>query len=164
MAINPKDLAKLSPQERIKKLKQLEENRKKEGREIEKLIKESMQELRTEQLATEITPEQKPVDISRLFEADGDMLEKAVNNEKSARMMGKADYHVIAQAYEDYSKLKRMMGYVAEGSLTEEHIKVVDRIGERLDKTRYESASEEIANILVASKMTLHKIRKYAGM
>ena len=40
MAIDPKDLAKLSPQERIKKLKQLEEERKKEGNEIERLIKE----------------------------------------------------------------------------------------------------------------------------
>lgn len=164
MAINSKDLAKLSPQERIKKLRDLEEERKKEVHEIERLIKESMQELRTEKLATEITPEQRPVDISRLFESNGDKLERTVNNEKSARSIGKGDYQVLAQAYQDYSSLKKMMGYAIEGSLTEEHLKAVDRIGERLDRTRYESASEEIANILVASKTTLHKIRKYAGM
>ena len=164
MAIDPKDLAKLSPQERIKKLKQLEEERKKEGHEIERLIKESMQEIRTEKLAEDITPEQKPVDITKLFESGGEQLERTVNNEKSARAAGKADYQVIAQAYQDYSSLKKMMGYAAEGSLTEEHLKAVDRIGERLDRTKYESASEEIANILVASKTALHKIRKYAGM
>ena len=164
MAIDPKDLAKLSPQERIKKLKQLEEERKKEGNEIERLIKESMQEIRTEKLAEDITPEQKPVDISRLFESGGEQLERTVNNEKSSRSAGKADYQVIAQAYQDYSSLKKMMGYAVEGSLTEEHLKVVDRIGERIDRTKYESASEEIANLLVASKTALHKIRKYAGM
>ena len=164
MAINPKDLAKLSPEERIKKLRQLEEERKKDVHEIGRLIKESMQELRTDRLATEITPEQKPVDITRLFESNGDQLEKSVNDANAVNLAGKGDYQILSQAYQDYSSLKKMMGYAIEGSLTEEHLKAVDRIGERIDRTKYESASEEIANILVASKTTLHKIRKYAGM
>ena len=164
MPINPKELAKLSPQERIKRLKQLEEERKKEVDEIERLIKDSMQELRTEKLATEITPEQRPVDISRLFEAtNGDRLERAVN-EKPARAMGKAEYRAFVQVYEDYSKLKRMMGYATEGTLTEEQRRAIDKIGERIDMTKYESAPEEIANLLVASVATLKKIRKYAGI
>ena len=51
-----------------------------------------------------------------------------------------------------------------EGELTDEHKEAIDAIGERLDRTRYVSSSNEIANILVASRATLHKIKKYAGL
>ena len=47
--INKDELRKLSPEERIKKLRELEEERKREIAEAESLINESMQELGQEQ-------------------------------------------------------------------------------------------------------------------
>ena len=169
MPIDKDKLSKLKPEERIKKLKLLEEERKKEVNEIGKLIKESMQELKTGKLAQEITPEQKSVDISSLFEVSGAELELAVGGEKTAAAAdGRGSeikgYRLFAQAYDDYSSLKKFMGYAAEmGGLSQKQLEAVDTIGERLDKTRYEHAGSEIANILVASRAALHKIRKYSG-
>ena len=40
----------------------------------------------------------------------------------------------------------------------------VDEIGERLNRTKYEPSSREVANMLVASRAVLYKIRKYAGI
>jgi len=166
MHINKSDLNKLSPEERIKKLRLMGEERKKEVVEIGELIRKSMQELKTEKIAEEISPEQKPVDISSLFEASGENPERAAGKESigAALMKGSKDYQTFVQAYQDYSSLKKLMGYAVTGSLNEEHQAVIDEINERLDKTKYQNIGAEIANILVASKATLHKIRKYAGM
>ena len=40
----------------------------------------------------------------------------------------------------------------------------LDQIGERLDNTKYQTAGQEVANILVASRAALYKIKKYAGL
>ena len=40
----------------------------------------------------------------------------------------------------------------------------VDQIGERLDRAKYTSASREVANLVVASRAALYKIKKYAGL
>jgi hypothetical protein len=62
------ELKKLSPEERIKKLKEIEENRKKEIEEAETLISESMRELDDEQEKKEIPiPQLKADDISSLL-------------------------------------------------------------------------------------------------
>src|SRR3989338_2822070 len=115
MTIDKKELTKLSPEERIKKLRLMEEDRKKEVTEIERLIKESMHEIKTDKLADEIAPEQKAVDISKLFETTGEKLEKTLNAEQLSRFKGKGDYRVFARAYEDYSSLKKIMGYATMG-------------------------------------------------
>ena len=164
MPINKNELTRLSPEERIKKLKLMEEERKKEVTEIESLIKESMRELKTDKIAEEVTPERRAVDISSLFEAGGEKLERTARDESKGAFMGGKGYQALSQVYQDYSSLKKLMGYAATGSLKEEHIAAVDAIGERLDKTKYQSASSELANLVVASRAALHKLRKYAGM
>ncbi|MBI2130011.1 hypothetical protein HYU07_07335 [Candidatus Woesearchaeota archaeon] len=66
------ELKSLSPQERIKKLKELEEERKKEIEEAEKLIKESNVEIEEERKELERIPipQLKTVDIQGLFTAE----------------------------------------------------------------------------------------------
>ena len=165
MTIDKKELTKLSPEERIKRLKLMEEERKKEVNEIEELIKKSMQELRTDKLAEEVAPGQRTVDISRLFEPSGEQkLERTAREESTSALRGKGDYQAFKQTYQDYSNLKRMMGYAAAGTFNQDQLAVVDEIGERLDRTKYQNTSAEIANMVVASIATLHKIKRYAGM
>jgi|TARA_B100001971_G_C18096900_1_gene486617 hypothetical protein len=156
------ELKKLSPTQKLKKLKELEEERKKEATEIDTLIKESMKEIKTDEVATEITPEPRDVDIGRLFGAEEEQLEQTVKAE--SREEEQLKYISTSKALEDYEVLQDISYASMMGTIKPAQMDAVDKIGERLDRAKYVSASAEAANILVASKATLHKIKKYAGL
>ena len=169
MKLNKKELAKLSPEERIKKLKQLEEARKKEATEIEGLIKEYMQELKTKKIADSIAPEQKAVDISKLFEAPKEeKLERTARQEAPpvSRMKGSPNYNIVAQAYEDYNKLKNLYGIIGTGGTLDEHqLQMIGQIGERMNTVeKYMTESEKSASKLIASRAVLYKLKKETGL
>jgi len=162
--LNKDELNKLSPRERVKKLRELEENRKKEAGEITTLIEKSIKEIKTDEVATEIAPEPKDVDIGRLFEGEEAQLERTVREESKDEGEDTVKYMGFKQVYEDYKQLQGISYASMMGTMDETQVEVLDKIGERLDQTKYESASAEAANILVASRATLYKIRKYAGL
>ena len=162
--LNKDKLKKLSPKERLKRLKELEEERKMEVNEIEALIKESMQELKTDEIATEITPEARDVDIGRLFETEEAQLESTIRKETREESEEPLRYLNVKNALEDYEQLQDISYASMMGTVSEAHMDAIDKIGERLDRTKYVSASAEAANILVASRAALHKIKKYAGL
>ena len=169
MAIDKKELTKLSPKERIKKLKFMEEERKKEVSEIGELIKKSMQELRTDKLAEEVAPEQRSVDISRLFETtSGQRLERTAREGASstASMKGAKGYQAIAQTYEAYSQLQKIDKALSMyGSLSEEQVAAIGQIGEKLSiAEKYMTESEKIASKLDASRNVLYKLKKETGL
>ena len=169
MTIDKSALSKLSPEEKIKKLKLMEEERKKEVNEIEKLINESMKELKTDKLAGEVAPEPRAVDISRLFDANwGQSLERTARQEgpPSSLMKGSKGYHAIVQTYQDYSQLKKFYSILSmEGNLTEEQIASIGQIGERINKAeKYMSEGERAASKLDASRMVLYKLKKETGL
>ena len=159
-----KELKKLKPETRLKRLKELGDKRKAEITEIEDLITDSEKEMKTDEVAEEITPEQSEVDIGRLFEEDGEQLESTVRKEAPEPKEEDSKYASFKQAYSDYSTLQDISYAGTMGPVTPAQMEVVDKIGERLDRTKYVSASQEVANILVASRSTLYKIRKYAGL
>ena len=167
MAIDKKELTKLSPQERIKKLKLMEEERKKEVDEIESLIKESMHALKTDKIAEEVAPEQRAVDISRLFEQSGGAnLERTARKEALSLAKGAKGYQALVQTYEAYSQAMELYGIVSTGgSLSREQMNLVGEIGERIYTVeRYVPESERLANILTATKAALHKLKKETGL
>ena len=167
MPINKRELNRLSPGERIRKLKQLEEESKKEAEEIGDLIKKSMQELRTGKLAEDIAPAQRPVDISGLFEpAGGEKLERAAKLGTASMAKGTKSYQAFVQAYHAYSKLKNFYGILSTGgNLTEEQLAAIGQIGERLNIVeKYMTESERTASKLDASRFVLYKLRKETGM
>ena len=68
MATKLKEIKKLSPEERIKKLKEIEEENKKEINEAEKLIKDSIKEINIKEEIRDLPiPQIKAVDIESLF-------------------------------------------------------------------------------------------------
>jgi hypothetical protein len=158
-----KELKKLKPKDRIKKLKELEERRKDEITEIEDLIKDSEKELKTEIFAEEVTPEHEIVNIESLFLGEIEHLEATIQNEAPKEEEG-LEYLSFKQIYSDYSTLKDISYASFMGTLSTRQMDTVDRIGERLDRTKYRSASQDVAEILVASRATLYKIKKYAGL
>jgi len=68
MVTNLKDIKKLSPEERIKKLKKIEEENKKEIDEAEKIIKDSIREINVKEEIRDLPiPQIKAIDIESLF-------------------------------------------------------------------------------------------------
>jgi len=157
------ELRKLKPQARLKRLKELEEKRKSEITDIEELIKDSEKDIKTDEVAEEITPEQTEINIGRLFEEEAAQLESTVKKEAPETEEKDQKYLSFKQAYSDYSTLQDISYASMTGSLTSAQEGTLDKIGERLDNTKYKSASDEVANILVASRTALYKIKKYAG-
>lgn len=168
MAIDKKEFAKLSPEERIKKLRRLEEERKKEAGEIEALIKQSMKELKTDKLAEDIAPEQRAVDISRLFESsEGQNLEKTARREAPAALAkGTKGYQAITQAYEAYTQLQKLDKALSMyGNLTEDQVAAIGQIGEKINRVeRYMTEGEKAASKLDASRAVLYKLKKETGL
>ena len=68
MVTNLKDIKKLSPEERIKKLKKIEKENKKEIDEAEKIIKDSIREINVKEEIRDLPiPQIKAIDIESLF-------------------------------------------------------------------------------------------------
>lgn len=158
-------LSKLPLRERIRRLKQLEKDKKKEIGEIDSLIKNSEKELKTEKVAEEVSPEESEVDISRLFRQEGEELERTVRKEAPAEEETEdGRYLSMQQLQEDYNELRELTYASIGGSLSGNQMEAIDKIGERIDRAKYVSASKEVANLVVASRAVLHKIKKYAGI
>ncbi|MBI2651279.1 hypothetical protein HYX01_02315, partial [Candidatus Woesearchaeota archaeon] len=64
----------------------------------------------------------------------------------------------------DYSKLSDIAYASMMGQLSSAQLEAIDVIGERLDRSKYKPVSQEVANVLVASRAALYKIKKYAGL
>ncbi|MCH8003095.1 MAG: hypothetical protein IH934_00550 [Nanoarchaeota archaeon] len=159
-----KELKKLKPKDRLKRLKELGEKRKTEIDEIEELIKDSEKDLKTDEVAEEITPEQTEINIGRLFEEESGKLESTVRKEAPDTEKEDQKYVSLKQAYSDYSRLQDITYASMMGPITSTQMDAVDSIGERLDRSKYHSQSAEVADILVASRSVLYKIKKYAGL
>ena len=167
MTIDKKELERLSPKERIKKLKSMEEERKKEVDEIEKLIRESMHELKTDKIAEEVAPEPRVVDISRLFETSGgESLERTARKESSGLAKGAKGYQALVQTYEAYSQAMQLYGIVSTGgNLSREQMNLVGEIGERLNTVeKYMPEGEKVASKLDAARAVLYKLKKETGL
>ncbi len=77
-----KELKNLSPEERIRKLKEIEEKDKEEIEKAHQLIKESEDEIEIEEKIKQVEiPSEKKVDVSRLFKSEEDSLEETVKKE-----------------------------------------------------------------------------------
>ena len=167
MPIDKKELEKLSPAERLKKLRSMEEAGKKEANEIEALIKKSMQEMKIDKIAKDVAPEQRAVDISGLFEAGNEHnLERTARREARGNAKAATGYHAIAQTYQAYGELKGMYGVVSSGgSLTEEQRAAIGQIGEKLSRAeKYMTESEKTSSKLDASRNVLYKLKKETGL
>ena len=167
MPIDKEELAKLSPEQRLKKLRSMEEAGKKESDEIGALIKKSMQEMKIDKIAKDVAPEQRTVDISGLFEAGNEHnLERTARREARGNAKASSGYQAIAQTYQAYGELKSMYGVVSSGgSLTEEQKAAIGQIGERLSTAeKYMTESEKTSSKLDASRSVLYKLKKETGL
>jgi len=104
-------IKKLSPEERIKKLKELEEKRGKEKGEMEKLLSESISDIKKEETIKNIkAPEQKEVNVSELFSnEEEESLEKKTRDARASEKAEGVTYKIdIEKAENLYHEIKSM--------------------------------------------------------
>jgi len=151
MSIDKTELEKLSPAERIKKLKELGAERKKEIEEAEDLIKRTEAEIERERTIPDIElPEFEPVDISKMFQAAGG-LEGTVAQEAPA------------QEENEPVKYSEAVEHTGEAVYHPDEHDWVELKGEQgISTVKYESASNK-ADDLTGSRSVLKNIKKYVG-
>jgi hypothetical protein len=151
MSINKEELKKLSPKERIKRLKELGQERKKEIEETEDLIKRTEAEIEHNKNIPDIeVPEIEPVDISKMFETP-EGLETAVKKESPEQ----EESNIVK--YDAAVEFGNRTDYVEP----DEHDWVNFEMNLKVDDTsNYHSATEK-AEDLTGSKSALKKIKKY---
>jgi len=153
MALDKDDLKKLSPEQRIKKLKEYEEERKKELEETEDLIRRAEVELeRNRDIPNIEVPKIEPVDISRMFES-GAGLETQVEASHSEE---RPELNPIKYIPESVQESAEPMFY-APAALEEMRQEPSTKIE---DTVKYESATDQ-ADKLTGSRGTLKNIKKY---
>lgn len=149
MPIDKEELKKLSPEDRLKKLKELEQESKKEIDEAEDLIKRTEAEIEHNKNIPNIeVPKIEPVDISRMFEAP-EGLESTIKKEAPEEAESKIKYNPS----NDYSDSAESLWQPPEATLHEKPIKTEDTL-------KYESAQDQ-ADELTASRSVLKNIKKY---
>lgn len=157
--LNKAELDKLTPAERIRKLRKIEEENRREIEEAEKLIQRTQTEIEREKLTESVkVPETRAIDIGRLFGEEKESLETTVREEAPITEGPKEESQLyqLAQAYEEVKEL-----YQSEEPLNEKQLEWIDRLGERVEKARYETLSKDVANLVVATRSLVYKIRKY---
>jgi hypothetical protein len=176
MALDTDELKKLSPEQRVKRLKEMEEQRKKEVGEIETLIKKSMNEAKNDRIAEKVAPPPRQVDITKLFTEEEkewkhqerrQALEEQAGIKYLADTNYKASGNIQQQVAQDYSSLKKMLdGYVSPGGLSGSQIDQLDKMEQRLGIASYQTnaQSEKMAVMMSGSREALHRIKKYAGI
>lgn len=178
-------IMKLSPSERIKKLKDLGEQKKKEIEEAENLIKESLSEIRTEELIRDMPPPQmRGVDITKLWDEekpkdkkleekwleDSVAEAKSALNEEQTRQYG---MQLSKAPTEDlYSRMKEIYGSVQNAGYMNtqeqrdlENIKyALHRKEEDIHEGKYKGISTEVSQMLVITQDMAAKMKsRYTG-
>jgi hypothetical protein len=175
-------IKKLPPKERVKKLKELEEKRKKEDElrqkdadEAKKLLEASLEAAKTEELIEEAEVPDGNVDLEQLFEQENqDELEQKVAEERKREEETRAVQELQNQynsevdrltSYDTYNNLQRWVQQSIDGELPEEYEGVVVSMYGEINKMQqfmrttstYESSSQTLEK-LDSAKQMLKKI------
>lgn len=144
MALDKDDLEKLSPEERIKKLKEIEDERKKDLEETESLIEKTKAEIERNKDIPDIeVPALEPVDISAMFEAPEGL---------------EAEANIPGEEEEEPVKYNVNEDYVARDLHATEEIPLTVKLDETV---KYESEASKADTS--ASKSVLKNIKKYTS-
>ncbi len=154
--LNKEELGKLKSADLIKRLKEIEEENKKEIDEIRNLIKKTEVQIERDKILESVAvPETKPVDIGSLFKEEEGLEATAKKSSNLAETEKNALYQ-LAQAYEELKG-----GFYRLGRIDEEQLARVDKLGERMAKVDYIATSKEVADLVVGARSLARKLMKY---
>ncbi|MFH1064201.1 MAG: hypothetical protein V1729_03920 [Candidatus Woesearchaeota archaeon] len=167
-----KEIMKLPPKERLKRLKELEERRKKQEIESKKIIEESLKEIKLDEMLQEIeVPKQKQVDMDRLFEQASD-IEEQVKSAKIKLDGGGSDYGKRIQELLPQNTLQEIQQWYSQDNVPptrEEFLTVYEHAREAYstvqqsmqdapNKELYSSPSDKLVENVVSSMRILRSM------
>lgn len=171
------ELKKLSPAERIEKLKELEEKRKQEIKKAQDMIKDSVDEIREEQdLLEQIEGEERlqreELEGKKQDQQDlEEMVEGGHEREEEARQAENSQYQIqlsMEPASSLYDKIKNVYRGVQEaGEMTAEQREQIENLSyavqhkkQAIDSGEYSTSVSQIEDLMSASKSILNYMRK----
>ena len=156
-------LKKLSPEERIHKLKEIEERRKTEKNDMEKLLEESIIELKKEETIKEIeVPESKKVEFEKLFSnnEENELEKKAAEGKKSDESRNNnTEYKIGLDKAEEIYEDIRELGYT--NSWKEEQFREFYKMESLLENVNTRLLKDEVAERVRAGRNLVNIIRNY---
>ena len=172
---NLEEIKKLSPEERIGRLRAFQEKQKKEAEEAKDIIADSVAQIKQEEKIKEAIsiPESKQVDVAGLFKSE-ENLETTIEKEKreltDEELKGHRQYQAqLSQepAQELYQRVKSMYQQAKEGNISYDKMSELDDLSYALDyKQRdmqsgtYKTSGEQIDDMMSASKSLVNYMRK----
>jgi hypothetical protein len=163
MADELDEIRKLSPEERIKKIGELEKKRSKEKQGMEELLKESISTIKNEETIKNIkVPEQKKVNVSELFsggEESQESLEKKAEDERSREKASGVVYKIdIKEAENMYNEIRNMGD---TNSWQEEEFREFYRVQSVVDAVDTRLLKDDVAERINSTRSLIHTIRNY---
>ena len=154
MPLDVEKLKALSPRQKIKKLKEMEELRKKEIQEAEALRKTIEKQVENEKIPEDVKiPETKQVDIAELFISGAENLEGQAQTAPTAHLTEESG----AVMYNTGEGMMDKVDYKLNIT-NEDFVKMEDK----LDIRRYSNISEATAKMATASLHILDHAKKYS--
>ncbi len=168
------DIKKLPPQERLKRLKELEDKRKKQEEEAKKIVEDSLKEIKLDEMLRQVdVPKHEKVDIDKLFQQAkdlGDQLEGEAKKNKNKD--GGVDYAKRLQELLPKDTLQEIQGWYAQGKAPpdrREFLEVYESAREAYDVVRenmqarpnqelYSRPSQELVENVVESMRLLRSM------
>ena len=158
MALDKEELRRLSPADRIRRLREIEKESKKEIEEAERLIKESEESLRVEEATSDVEiPQPEEVDITKLFGEEEEKLEETVKEEEPK--ITDED-----QVKYEISKVMEYAEHLGEGPASTYTMEKIEGMEENLGNIDYKQVSREIADELNAARNVIYEMKKHVGM
>lgn len=159
MALDKEKLRRLEPEERIRRLREIEDESKKEIEEAERLIRESEEDIRREEAVSEVEmPEAETVDITKLFGEEEEKLEETVREEAP---LEETDEEKVMYEVE---KIRDYMEHVGESPVSEYTMGKVERMSNELNSINYAQLSRQAADEFNATRNIVYEMKKHLGM
>lgn len=161
MADELDEIRKLSPEERIKKIRELEEKRSKEKQGMEELLKESISTIKNEETIKNIkVPEQKKVNVSELFSnEEEESLEKKTHDARQDEKPEGVTYKIDFKEAENMYNEIRNMGDT--NSWQEEEFREFYRVQSVVDAVDTRLLKDDVAERINSTRNLIHTIRNY---
>ena len=169
------EIKKLSPEERITRLREFQEKRKKEAAEAKDIIADSVAQIKQEEKIKEAisVPESKQVNVAGLFKAE-EGLEATIEKEKIELTEEELQEHRQYQAQlsqepaeELYQRVKSMYQQIKEGNIGSPEMNKLNDLSYAFDYKKndiasghYKMASEEIDDMMSASRSLINYMRQ----
>jgi hypothetical protein len=154
-------IKKLSPEERIKKLKELEEKRQKEKSEMEKLLNESISDIKKEDTIKNIkAPEQKEVNVSELFSnEEQETLEKKTRDARADEKAEGVTYRIDIEKAENLYREIKSMGNTS--SWHEDDFREFYHVQSIIDAVDTAFLKDDVAEKINSTRSLIGAIRDY---